>query len=106
MCKSTSNTDHPFAQEKLEKNRQQLQNHISQLVPSTSRKDGSLKEGNGLGNMLSLRAENPPLKFGGFPQGSADKDYANSHEVVSPTNTKIPYVEKIPPYTSWIFLDR
>ncbi|XP_034690420.1 histone-lysine N-methyltransferase EZA1 isoform X2 [Vitis riparia] len=92
--------------DKLEKNGKQLQNHISRLVPATSRKDVLLIEGNGPGSMLSLRAENPLFKFSGFPQGSGDKDYANSQEVVSSTSTKLPYVEKIPPYTSWIFLDR
>lgn len=95
-----------ISQEKLEKNGKQLQNHISQLVPAISRKDVLLIEENGLGSMLSLRAQNPLFKFNGFPQGSGDKDYANSQEVVSSTSTKLPYVEKIPPYTSWIFLDR
>ena len=75
-------------------------------MPAISRKDALLIEGNGLGSMLSLRAQNPLFKFNGFPQGSGDKDYANSQEVVSSTSTKLPYVEKIPPYTSWIFLDR
>lgn len=56
--------------------------------------------------MLSSRTERPLYMFNGFAQGVGDKDYINGHEVVLSTNTKLPYVEKLPPYTTWIFLDR
>lgn len=60
----------------------------------------------GTGKMLSLRIANPRCKVGGLLQGSEDRDYANGEEVVSSTTAKLPFVEKIPPYTTWIFLDR
>ena len=72
---------------------------------ATSRKDVSFAE-NGVGEMLSSRTERPLFMFEGFAQGLGDKDYISGNEVVSSTNTKLPYVEKLPPYTTWIFLDR
>ncbi|KAE8723216.1 putative GRAS family transcription factor [Hibiscus syriacus] len=44
--------------------------------------------------MLSARIQIPLCKL------------ANGHEVVSSTSVKLPYVEKLPPYTTWIFLDK
>ena len=61
---------------------------------------------NGVDKMLSSRTERPLYMFNGFAHGVGDKDYINGHEVVLSTNTKLPYVEKLPPYTTWIFLDR
>uniref|UniRef100_A0A5B7BG87 [histone H3]-lysine(27) N-trimethyltransferase n=1 Tax=Davidia involucrata TaxID=16924 RepID=A0A5B7BG87_DAVIN len=92
---------------KLEENGKKLEGHVSKLVSmSTSRNAVSVTENSGLGKMLSSRIENPLSKFGGFAQGSGDKDYLNIQEVVSSPFAKIPYIEKIPPYTTWIFLER
>ncbi|KAI7984406.1 Histone-lysine N-methyltransferase EZA1 [Camellia lanceoleosa] len=63
-------------------------------------------EANGQGKMLSSRIKTPPCKFSGFAQGSGDKDYTIIHEVVFSTSVKLPHIDKIPPYTTWIFLDR
>lgn len=71
-----------------------------------SKDDVSSMENNGLGEMLSSRIKNPLSKFSGLAQGSGDKDYVNSQEVVSLISAKLPIIEKIPPYTTWIFLDR
>ncbi|KAG6704134.1 hypothetical protein I3842_07G120900 [Carya illinoinensis] len=91
--------------EKIVKNGRKLESHVSQAILVTSRKEVSLTE-NGVGKMLSSRAERPFCKFNGLAQGFGDKDHINSHEVVLSTSTKLPHVEKLPPYTTWIFLDR
>ncbi|KAM7495796.1 hypothetical protein LguiA_020210 [Lonicera macranthoides] len=100
--------DRIFAiKEKLEKNRKKLESHISQLLPGTPSKDDvSSMENNGFGEMLSSRIKNPLSQFSGLAQGLGDKDYVNSQEVVSLISAKLPIIEKIPPYTTWIFLDR
>ncbi|XAR61415.1 Histone-lysine N-methyltransferase [Bertholletia excelsa] len=93
--------------EKLEKNSKKLEGHVSVFVSAaTSRNDISLMETSDQDKMLASRIENPLWKFGGFHQGTGDKDYVNSQEVVYSTSSKLPYIEKIPPYTTWIFLDR
>ena len=51
------------------------------------------------------RIENPLCKFSDFAQGSGDKDCVNIQEVVFSVSTNPPYIKKIPPYTTWIFLD-
>ncbi|KAL5863040.1 hypothetical protein ACOSQ3_000554 [Xanthoceras sorbifolium] len=85
--------------EKLETNKKKIEHDVSQLLLETSRKNVAFVADNGFSNM-------PLCKYSGFPQGLGDKDYFNSHEVVFSTSSKLPYVEKIPPYTTWIFLDR
>ncbi|KAF8401328.1 hypothetical protein HHK36_012262 [Tetracentron sinense] len=93
--------------EKLEKNGKNLESHTSQLlVSATSKKDLCLMEQKGSRNMLSFRIESCLCEFSGYAQGLGDKDYVNSQEVLSPTVIKLPYIEKIPPYSTWIFLDR
>lgn len=99
-------TLHP-SQEKLEENRKKLEGHVSLLVSSaTLRNDASVIDADGQGRILSSRIENPLCKFGGFAQASGDKDYVNVQEVVYSISAKLPYIENIPPYTTWIFLDR
>lgn len=55
---------------------------------------------------LSIKVDNPLCKYAAFTQGSGDKDGNGSNEVVLYTITKLPYIEKLPPCTTWIFLDR
>lgn len=86
-------------QDKIEKNRKKIENDISQLLSTTSRKSVIFAMDNGFGNM-------PLCKYSGFPQGLGDRDYVNSHEVVLSTSSKLSHVQKIPPYTTWIFLDK
>ncbi|GAB4830582.1 hypothetical protein Ancab_020348 [Ancistrocladus abbreviatus] len=88
--------------EKLDKNAQKLENHI---LSATSAEDLSAT-GNGSGEALYLRAECAICVFNGFVQASGDKDCTVSHEAAFSTSSKLPYVERIPPYTTWIFLDR
>ncbi|XP_052190040.1 histone-lysine N-methyltransferase EZA1 isoform X3 [Diospyros lotus] len=93
--------------EKLEENRKKLEGHVSLLVSGAfSRNSISVVEANSQGEMLSSRIENPFCKINGFAQGSGDKEQINIQEVLFSTSAKLPYIEKIPPYTTWIFLDR
>ncbi|XP_041022193.1 histone-lysine N-methyltransferase EZA1-like isoform X1 [Juglans microcarpa x Juglans regia] len=91
--------------EKLVKNGMKLESHVSQVILVASKTEVSLTE-NGVGKMLSSRTERPICKFNGSAQGFGDKDYINVHEVVLSTSIKLPPVERLPPYTTWIFLDR
>jgi histone-lysine N-methyltransferase EZH2 len=73
--------------------------------------------------MLTLRIENALCKLSGLDPTSGDKETVNCQEescsslstinfgsssggksIVRPI--KLPFVEMIPPYTTWIFLDR
>nr|GMD13793.1 histone-lysine N-methyltransferase EZA1 isoform X1 [Ipomoea batatas] len=77
-------------------------------LETASRTDASTfeNENNGLGKMLSSRIENPLCKVSGLIQESGERDCASGQEVVSVTTAKLPFVDKLPPYTTWIFLDR
>lgn len=56
--------------------------------------------------MLTARIENPLHNYGGIAQGLGDKDVFNCQDVSHSTSARLPLVEKIPSYTTWIFLDR
>ncbi|KAK9161738.1 hypothetical protein Syun_008079 [Stephania yunnanensis] len=86
---------------KLRKNGVNVESSTSHLLElAMSRKDQSSQ------NILLCRIERPPCKLSGYAQGSGEKDNVNTQEVLSSTSFRLPYVEKIPPYTSWIFLDK
>ncbi|XP_027363772.1 histone-lysine N-methyltransferase EZA1 isoform X2 [Abrus precatorius] len=91
--------------EKIQKNEKKLQCHISEVMSEISTRDSSQTEENRNCPVLSSRIDHPLCKFSGFSQGSGDKDHSNQ-DVLSATSIKIPYIERLPPYTSWIFLDR
>lgn len=92
-----------FVQDKVERNRRKLLADVSKLKLATSR---TFMGQNGASKMISVRIGAPLCKYSGFAQGSGDKDLINGHEVVVATSTKLLFVEKIPPYTTWIFLDK
>ncbi|EEF47263.1 histone-lysine N-methyltransferase EZA1 isoform X1 [Ricinus communis] len=87
--------------EKVENNRKKLESDVAQIMLASSRIDAL-----NIGQTNFSRIGSPLCKYSGFAQGSGDKDYINGHEVIPWTSTKIPFVERIPPYTTWIFLDR
>lgn len=93
-------------QEKLENNAQRLATNVAQAMSSTSRNALSFVEENRNGKMLLSRMELPLCKLSGIAYGAGDKDYINNQEVVYSFSIKLPYIEKLPPYTTWIFLDR
>lgn len=93
-------------QEIFQTNRQKLDNHVSLVSANGSNCNISSAEKSDLGNMLTAKMENPLHKFGGIAQGLGDKDVINCQDATYPTSAKLPLVEKIPSYTTWIFLDR
>ncbi|KAF9669257.1 hypothetical protein SADUNF_Sadunf14G0089000 [Salix dunnii] len=89
--------------DKVERNRRKLLADVSKLRLATSR---TFIGQHGVSKTISFRIGAPLCKHSGFAQGSGDKDLISGHEVVIATSTKLPFVEKIPPYTTWIFLDK
>ncbi|KAL1543964.1 [histone H3]-lysine(4) N-trimethyltransferase [Salvia divinorum] len=93
--------------EKLENNSKNIQSYVSHLKDlAASRADSTITTTNSSGNLLSLRMNYPLCKVSGLVQESEDRDGDNSEEVVFSTTAKLPLVERIPSYTTWIFLDR
>lgn len=74
-------------------------------MSAVSTRGSSQMEENKTLSMLSSRMDHPLCKFDGFTQGSGDKDH-NNQDIPSATSIKIPRIERLPPYTSWIFLGR
>lgn len=94
------------SQEKFQTNRQKLDSHVSLVSADRSNSDISSATKSDLGNMLTARIVNPLHKYGGIAQGLGDKDVFNCQDVTYSTSARLPLVEKIPSYTTWIFLDR
>ncbi|PIN08395.1 Transcriptional repressor EZH1 [Handroanthus impetiginosus] len=93
--------------EKLAENSMKVQGYVSDLEAfAASRSDSTVTRTSSSGNFLSLRMNYPPCKARGFIPESADKDDAKSQEVVFPLTAKLPLIERIPPYITWIFFDR
>ncbi|KAG6432706.1 hypothetical protein SASPL_104291 [Salvia splendens] len=98
---------HYSLQEKLEKNSKNIQSYVSHLKDlAESRDDSATTTTNSSGNLLSLRMNYPLCKVSGLVQECEDRDGDNSEEVVFSRTAKLPLVERIPSYTTWIFLDR
>ncbi|XP_023524793.1 histone-lysine N-methyltransferase EZA1 isoform X1 [Cucurbita pepo subsp. pepo] len=91
---------------KLESNALRLASNVALVMSATSRNVPSFVEESRNGKMLLSRMELPLCKLSGIASGSEDKDYINNQEVVYSISIKLPYVERLPPYTTWIFLDR
>ncbi|MQM06923.1 hypothetical protein Taro_039753, partial [Colocasia esculenta] len=112
-----------FFQKRMEENKQKLcgtTNHIYHL--SRSRHDRTNGNDENL-DLLARRKENVLCTLNGFDQANGEKDNGSSHEDSSYTSSavlsvnnyggknafrpiKLPEVPKLPPYTTWIFLDR
>ncbi|CAN1308182.1 Histone-lysine N-methyltransferase EZA1 [Linum perenne] len=90
-----------YVQDKIEKNQKKLEMDISQLVSATSSYAGM----QGVATAISARIRDPLWVYNGFVQGTGDRDNGNGQEGHW-TNTELPSAEKIPPYTTWTFLDR
>jgi len=78
---------------------------MSGVLSEISTRGSSPPEENRKTPILSSRIDHPLCKFSGFSPVSGDKDHSNQ-DALSATSIKIPYIETLPPYTSWIFLDR
>ncbi|KAK1278495.1 Histone-lysine N-methyltransferase EZ2 [Acorus gramineus] len=108
--------------EKLERNGRNLEVHTTQLLGlAESTRDCRSTEQNETQNMLCYRIKNPLCKTSEPNMGSADKENVSGQEEVFSSMMafrnscdgnifarpiKLPYVEKIPPYTTWMFLGR
>ncbi|CAD5326866.1 unnamed protein product [Arabidopsis thaliana] len=89
--------------EKFEANRKKVDAHVSPFSSAASSR--ATAEDNGNSNMLSSRMRMPLCKLNGFSHGVGDRDYVPTKDVIS-ASVKLPIAERIPPYTTWIFLDR
>lgn len=78
--------------------------HLEELA--ASRTDFTVPTSNGIGNFLSSRMDCPLYKIRGLIEGSEGRDDDNGEEIVFSTTTKFPPIERIPSYTTWIFLHR
>lgn len=86
--------------EKLDKSRKKLQSHIDEIISadlSSGKNISSAVPSLGIGGAQSI--------LSGLLSSSTDKEFT-THEAIFLKNTKLPKVRKIPPYTTWIFLDR
>ncbi|KAL2661925.1 hypothetical protein AAZV13_02G010900 [Glycine max] len=103
VSKPTDSASKP--REKIRSNEKKLQCHMSGVLSETSTRGSSQTEENRKNPILSSRIDHPLCKFSGFSPVWGDKDH-NNQDVLSATSIKMPYIETLPPYTSWIFLDR
>ncbi|KAI3842170.1 hypothetical protein MKW92_013885 [Papaver armeniacum] len=86
--------------EKLKRNQKSLKVNTSQLLQLATSRNGSQ-------NMVSSRIERPLCKLSGCGgHGLGEKDYVTCQDVYGSATTKLAFVEKISPYTTWIFLDK
>ncbi|XP_051141801.1 histone-lysine N-methyltransferase EZA1 isoform X2 [Andrographis paniculata] len=95
-----------FVGEKIELNNIKIQAYASDLQSLAASRYECSTVASGSGNFLSLRMNYPLCKVSGLIQGSSDRENLDNEEVVFSTTAKLPHVERIPPYTTWIFLDR
>ncbi|MQL95500.1 hypothetical protein Taro_028162 [Colocasia esculenta] len=109
--------------EKLKKNEKNLEAHTSHLYALTMSKSGLCMmemDQNKSKNVLTLRLGNTLCDFDGTDSGFMEKDIVNSQEELLSSGIlfghsskgkslirliKLPIIEKIPPYTTWIFVD-
>ncbi|KAJ3683046.1 hypothetical protein LUZ60_013273 [Juncus effusus] len=113
--------------DKMERNRKTLQKHTCHLFDLAVEAEASIRGSIGE-NILSSRLSNPLFKFTlcDSVNGTGDKEIGFGHNqeenfsygtlVLGNNNfsgqktvirfVKLPIVEKIPPYTTWIFLDK
>ncbi|XP_020520541.1 histone-lysine N-methyltransferase EZ3 isoform X3 [Amborella trichopoda] len=108
--------------ERIERNRKNLEVHTFQLQAlATLKKDDCSREHMEAINMLSIRSESALCQVGASDIVLGDRDNVNSQEEESSSviifgnsssgksiirPIRIPYIEKLPPYTSWIYLER
>ncbi|XP_017230237.1 histone-lysine N-methyltransferase EZA1 isoform X2 [Daucus carota subsp. sativus] len=95
-----------YVKEIFQTNRQKLDTHLSFVPADGSNYDISSAEKSNLGNMLFSKIENPLHIYRGIAQGLGDREVFSCQDATYPTSATLPLVEKIPSYTTWIFLDR
>ncbi|CAN6803444.1 unnamed protein product [Brassica oleracea] len=83
-------------QERFEVNKKKVDVHVTTPFSSNGGDDS---------DVFCTRMGKPLCKLTGFPHGVAERDYVPTKDVVS-GSVRLPSAERIPPYTTWIFLDR
>ncbi|KNA13917.1 hypothetical protein SOVF_112330 isoform A [Spinacia oleracea] len=91
--------------EKIDKNQKKLESHIHGSLSATFEVNPSTVK-NISCEVPRLGVESALSIFNGFHSDLAEKDFANVHEVISAKSIKLPKIERIPTYTTWVFLDR
>ncbi|CAL9232794.1 unnamed protein product [Arabidopsis halleri] len=89
--------------EKIEANRKKVDANVTPFSSAASSRATAGENGNS--NVFSSRMEIPLCKLNGFSHGVGDRDYVPTKDVTA-ASVKLPIAERIPPYTTWIFLDR
>ncbi|XP_010429054.1 PREDICTED: histone-lysine N-methyltransferase EZA1-like isoform X3 [Camelina sativa] len=90
--------------EKFEANRKKVDVNVIPLSSAALNRVTSSGE-NENSNLFASRMETPLCKLNGFSHGVGDRDYVPTKDIIS-ASVKLPIAERIPPYTTWIFLDR
>ncbi|KAL2661098.1 hypothetical protein GLYMA_03G224300v4 [Glycine max] len=90
--------------EKVERHWNNLKSLFSMVELEISRRE-SLQTKEKV-NMLSSRIGKPLSKFNGFPKDMIEKDRINNADLSLTKTIRIPKKEKIPPYTSWVYVVR
>jgi len=93
-----------FPQEKVQRHSENLKPLFSKVNSIISRR-GTLQNKEKV-NMLSSRINKPICKHNGFPKGLVGKDCINKLDIALANEIRIPYLEKLPPYTTWVYLTR
>ncbi|KHN19211.1 Histone-lysine N-methyltransferase EZA1 [Glycine soja] len=93
-----------FPQEKVQRHSENLKPLFSKVNSIISRR-GTLQNKEKV-NMLSSRINKPICKHSGFPKGLVGKDCINKLDIALANEIRIPYLEKLPPYTTWVYLTR
>ncbi|WZZ84291.1 hypothetical protein YC2023_112870 [Brassica napus] len=83
-------------QERFEVNKKKVDVHVTTPFSSNGGDDS---------DVFCTRMGKPLCKLTGFPHGVAERDYVPTKDVLS-GSVRLPSAERIPPYTTWIFLDR
>ncbi|XP_074583032.1 histone-lysine N-methyltransferase EZ3 [Curcuma longa] len=116
-----------YIKEKIERNRKNLQIHTCKLFDVAAAAEAATRSSSRQSkgeNLLSSRMGNALCTLSGWDvlNGSGEKEVLHIQEEIQPSGTvvignnggnksvvrllKLPFIEKIPPYTTWIFLDK
>ncbi|XP_074316615.1 histone-lysine N-methyltransferase EZA1 [Silene latifolia] len=90
--------------EKLDKNGKELQNHTHKLFSAACMVNSSVE--NSLPEVPRLGIESALCVLHGFPLASEEEDRTNTNDAISSNSVTLSKIQRIPRYTTWIFLDR
>ncbi|XP_004515047.1 histone-lysine N-methyltransferase EZA1-like [Cicer arietinum] len=91
--------------DKLKRNGKNLKCALSSIMTIVLRNDSFQIEETTF-QMLSSRVDHPLYKLSGFPKGLRKNDHINNEDLSFEKSIKLPYIERVPPYTFWLHLVR